>query len=236
MIQTVSAEEPARVLVEAQPGGMSCDVWLRGNIEQDAADNGPEGAPYEFWRADEAHLVVAGSITVEEAEARFDELWAQAEQEGMTDSERIVGVEQIVSALADTVTAAKGLREVVSMAFSVVPASDEQALANADYYPEWRTGQAYAVGQIAKHGASLYRCAQAHTSQADWEPGAAASLWSEVSYTDSGVEEWRQPTGAHDAYAKGAKVSHNGAVYVSLVDANVWEPGAAGSETLWEAE
>ena len=45
--------------------------------------------------------------------------------------------------------------------------------------------------------------------------------------------EWVQPTGAHDAYAKGAQVTHSGTKYVSMIDANVWEPGVLGSESLW---
>ena len=45
--------------------------------------------------------------------------------------------------------------------------------------------------------------------------------------------EWVRPTGAHDAYAKGAQVTHYGEKYVSQIDANVWEPGVFGSESLW---
>ena len=45
--------------------------------------------------------------------------------------------------------------------------------------------------------------------------------------------EWVQPTGAHDAYAKGSQVTHNGERYVSQINANVWEPGVFGSESLW---
>ena len=40
--------------------------------------------------------------------------------------------------------------------------------------------------------------------------------------------EWSQPLGAHDAYSKGAKVSHNGKHWISDLDANVWEPGQYG--------
>ena len=40
--------------------------------------------------------------------------------------------------------------------------------------------------------------------------------------------EWVQPTGAHDAYAQGAKVSHNGKKWTSDVGGNVWEPGVYG--------
>ena len=40
--------------------------------------------------------------------------------------------------------------------------------------------------------------------------------------------EWVQPTGAHDAYNIGDKVTHNGKTWVSDVDNNVWEPGVYG--------
>lgn len=40
--------------------------------------------------------------------------------------------------------------------------------------------------------------------------------------------EWFQPTGAHDAYAQGAKVSHNGKKWTSDIPNNVYEPGVYG--------
>lgn len=64
-----------------------------------------------------------------------------------------------------------------------------------------------------------------------WEPGVSG--WREVT-TDGSVAEWVQPTGTHDSYSLGAEVMHAGKNWVSLVDGNVWEPGAAGTETLWE--
>lgn len=42
------------------------------------------------------------------------------------------------------------------------------------------------------------------------------------------VPAWVQPTGAHDAYALGAQVTHNGQVRQSTVNANVWQPGVYG--------
>lgn len=43
------------------------------------------------------------------------------------------------------------------------------------------------------------------------------------------ADEWPefvQPTGAHDAYAKGTKVTYKGQHYISLIDANVYSPEA----------
>lgn len=47
----------------------------------------------------------------------------------------------------------------------------------------------------------------------------------------SGVEpgqEWRQPTGAHDAYPEGWEVTFDGKTWVSTTPANVWQPGVSG--------
>ena len=34
--------------------------------------------------------------------------------------------------------------------------------------------------------------------------------------------------------AAGDKVTHNGMIYESLVDNNVWEPGVTGTELMWQ--
>lgn len=110
--------------------------------------------------------------------------------------------------------------------------TDEQAELIPEFIKAWAEGVAYAIGNRVRYGALLYRCIQAHSSQAGWEPDVAASLW--VRTTPEGViPEWVQPTGGHDAYNSGDKVTHNGRTWESLVDANVWEPGAAGTEALW---
>ena len=36
--------------------------------------------------------------------------------------------------------------------------------------------------------------------------------------------EWKRPTGAHDAYHKGDKVTYNGKKYISLIDSNTYSP------------
>ena len=46
--------------------------------------------------------------------------------------------------------------------------------------------------------------------------------------------EWVQPTGGHDAYALGAIITYNGQLWISIVDANVWEPGVYGWEIYTE--
>ena len=77
---------------------------------------------------------------------------------------------------------------------------------------------AYLAGDIVEHDG------------ATWESTLNGNVWK------PGVSGWRrkrkdgkpaafvQPTGAHDAYRLGEKVTVDGTVYVSVIDFNVWSP------------
>ena len=120
---------------------------------------------------------------------------------------------------------AKAFRAKVERAAAAVQ-DDAESLELIELFPAYRVGVAYAVGDRIRYGEKLYRVVQAHTSQADWVPDGTPALYTVVS-----VEEWPdwvQPTGAHDAYAAGAKVTYNGKHWVSDIDNNTWAPGAYG--------
>jgi len=104
--------------------------------------------------------------------------------------------------------------------------TDEQAEQVPDAFREWKPDTDYKLGDRRRYESLLYKCVQAHTSQVGWEPPNAPSLWSRIGEGD--IPEWVQPTGAHDAYAKGDKVRHVGKVWRSEIDANVYEPGVYG--------
>lgn len=107
-----------------------------------------------------------------------------------------------------------------------------------DVFATWQPGVAYAVGSLRTYGQGdaikLYKCVQAHTSQADWTPDVSASLWAVAGDPAEEWPAWSQPIGAHDAYATGDKVSHNGKHYISTTDGNVWEPGVYGWDEVNE--
>ena len=104
--------------------------------------------------------------------------------------------------------------------------TDEAALESIDLFPKWKPDIDVAVDERYQHGGKLYRVIQPHRTQADWTPDVVPALFVEVSLEE--WAEWKQPTGAHDAYAKDAKVSHNGKHWTSSIDNNVWEPGVYG--------
>ena len=118
--------------------------------------------------------------------------------------------------------AAQRVREAMDTAGAWL--DDAAALDAMAIYPAWGADTAYAVGQRVRYGDKLYKCAQAHTSQDDWMPSATPALWVRVSIEE--WPEWVQPTGAHDAYAKGDKVTYKGKRYISLIDGNTYSPDA----------
>ena len=107
-------------------------------------------------------------------------------------------------------------------------ATDEQALAVPALYPAWRSGVDYAVGIRVLYNGTLYKVLTAHTSQDDWTPDVAPSLFAKVLIPDETiVPEWQQPDSTNP-YGAGDKVTHNGKTWVSDIDNNVWEPGVYG--------
>ena len=99
-------------------------------------------------------------------------------------------------------------------------------------YNPWQSGVAYEVGDKVIYLGNLYECIQAHTSQDDWTPAVVPALWKREGTPGVEFPDWVQPTGAHDAYAKDDKVSHNDKHWISTIDANIWEPGVYGWEEV----
>lgn len=96
-------------------------------------------------------------------------------------------------------------------------------------FPEWiPKDYPYFAGERVSYNELYYRCIQNHTSQEDWAPGIAVSLWAEISDPAEEWPEWKQPAGSHDTYSKGDKVSHNEKHWISEIDNNAYEPGVYG--------
>lgn len=111
-------------------------------------------------------------------------------------------------------------------------ATDEQALKASALYPKWKVCADYQKGERVLHDNILYKVLADHTSQADWAPDAAPSLFAKVLIPDKNViPEWEQPESTNP-YGKGDKVTHNGKIWRSTIDGNVWEPGVYGWEEI----
>lgn len=59
-----------------------------------------------------------------------------------------------------------------------------------------------------------------------WAPGVSG--WHRLADPGEAYPQWVAPTGAHDSYGEGDRVTHNGESWESMVSDNVWEPGEFG--------
>lgn len=140
--------------------------------------------------------------------------------------------------MAEMVAAVKRM-----LSSSVEDLTDEQALEVASLYPTWHSmlneedpqqlpGKHVDVGQRLWDDGELWKVITPHDVLEGWRPKDSPSLF--VKVTIEPWPAWIQPAGSTDAYPKEAHVSHIDKHWESLIDGNVWEPGAVGSENLWK--
>ena len=122
---------------------------------------------------------------------------------------------------------AKTLRNLIEQL--AITLDDATALTGVELFPVWEL-VSYSIGDRVQYNGTLYKCIQAHTAQSDWAPDVTPALWVVVSIDE--YPEWVQPTGAHDAYNTGDKVSYNGKRYVCTIDANTYAPDVYGWESV----
>lgn len=119
-----------------------------------------------------------------------------------------------------------------SMDAAVQSVAEEDVGAIVPMMKPWKPDVDYVLDERLQYGGKPYKVITAHTSQSDWTPDAAPSLFAEILIPDpSVIPEWVQPSSTNP-YMKDDKVRHNDKVWISLVDNNVWEPSEA-VPTLW---
>lgn len=187
-------------------------------------------------RMDAEHNAMEAVLCVDPMEVgAAEKLGQQIEQQGRELGAAIEAQSTALGKRIDGQAALLGAARVAARRTVAADADNMTADELSDCVPLFDTWDgssvAYAVGDIVAYSGALYRCAQAHTSQAGWTPDTTRALWTPMGISaddPEAVPEWVQPTGAHDAYPKGAHVMHGGIEWVSDLDANVWEPGVSG--------
>lgn len=134
--------------------------------------------------------------------------------------------------MSDIITRAYQLRETIESLAATL--DDETALDNVELFPIWEADDSYKTGDRVRFAGVLFACLQDHNAQPKWNPADAVSLWARVLIPDPDViPEWIQPESTNP-YKTGDKVRHNGKVWVSTIDNNVWEPGVYGWDVASE--
>lgn len=65
--------------------------------------------------------------------------------------------------------------------------ADVDAAKNPMLFLPWETGTKYAVGDRRRYDSKVYKCLQAHTSQADWAPPVVPAQWVVINTSSSGT-------------------------------------------------
>ncbi len=84
-------------------------------------------------------------------------------------------------------TEAEVSRMLIAEQINTLTVDDNTALRMREFYPEWVDGKAYTVGYKLTYGGKLYRVITAHTSQADWTPDVAVTLFEVINETHAGT-------------------------------------------------
>jgi outer membrane protein assembly factor BamB len=113
--------------------------------------------------------------------------------------------------------------------------ADEDVESVKVLFPQWKVGVQYEVGMRVRFAENVYKVLQAHTSQEDWAPNVAVSLFAALLIDEETgeIKEWEQPDSTNP-YMIDDKVIYDGKTYVSIVDNNVWAPDTYGWEEVIE--
>ena len=129
--------------------------------------------------------------------------------------------------MSEIIERARALRKVIEQMAENL--TEEEAVNNVELFPEWQPdGHEYDANKLVRYNGVLYKTIPAHTSQPDWTPDVAVSLYTRVLAGQDGTEigVWEQPDSTN-GYMTGDRVHYpdaDGPVYESLLDNNVWVP------------
>lgn len=106
------------------------------------------------------------------------------------------------------------LRPMIEAAATSLPDSD--AATAVELFPKWVYPVSYIEGNRVSDGGKLYKCRQAHTSQADWTPDKTPSLWAVIDAEHAGTQDDLIPAsrGMEYEYGKYYLDSEDGKTYL----------------------
>lgn len=104
-------------------------------------------------------------------------------------------------------------RMLITEQINTLAVDDQTALRMAEFYPVWAVGVTYAVGYRLQHNGKLYRVRTAHTSQADWSPDVAVTLFVRIDEEHDGSKYDPIPYDGNMALVSGLYYTQDGVLY-----------------------
>lgn len=115
-------------------------------------------------------------------------------------------------------TESEALSLLLKQQVNAMEVDDQTAYRMRAFYPSWAAGIAYTAGYKVQDNVRLWRCLQAHTSQAGWEPENVPALWEELCETHDGSRYDPIPYHGNMALENGKYYSQDGATYLCSRD------------------
>ena len=139
--------------------------------------------------------------------------------------------EQALNNLGVDAKEAVEVRDAIDIFLATVP--DEEVESVKVLFPQWKVGIYYKMNTRVRFKENVYKILQAHTSQEDWMPDVAVSLYAPLLINEETNEilKWAQPDSTNP-YMIGDKVIFEEKIYESLIDNNIWSP--ADYPTGWQ--
>lgn len=174
---TMTAAEVAALLPDNTPWS----IVLRETVDKLDNDGNPTGETEEVvneW--DNSAYSLSGAIT----DHRDGTVSIKMGKPTETESAKAT-----VTALAGapvTYARAVELRPIIEQA--AVSLSDGEAASVPELITAWAYPVAFAKGDRRSYGGKVYKCRQAHTSQADWTPDKTPALWAVIDAEHAGTQ------------------------------------------------
>lgn len=201
---TMSHDEAAALL----PSGTPWSIVQRDTVDKLDEEGQPTGeTEVVVTETDMSEYCLAGEIT------DYRDGSVSVKMGKRTETESAVGAMVALTGEVVTVERATELRPVIEQASASL--SDSDAAKAVELFPKWEYPVSYSVSDRAADGGKLYKCQQAHTSQADWPPHLTPALWVVVDVTHAGTQDDPIPAsrGMEYEYGKYYLDSEDGKTY-----------------------
>lgn len=179
--KTITLTMPAAEVAALLPDNTPWSIVQRETVDKLDNDGNPTGETEEVvneW--DNSEYSLSGAIT----DHRDGTVSIKMGKPTETESAKAT-----VTALAgEPVTYARAvkLRPIIEQA--AVSLSDGEAASVPELITAWAYPVDYAEGDRRSYGGKVYKCRQAHTSQADWTPDKTPTLWAVIDAEHAGTQ------------------------------------------------
>ena len=139
---------------------------------------------------------------------------------------------------ADKILNARQIRRAIQIFLRDNVIDESEMMALADIYPSFETlaatkktyksGTIFSWGLTDEGSTQLWKTKVNTKFHESVKPDADPNTYEKIGTDDSGYPIWVQPLDKKNSYKKGDIVSHNGKVWSSDINHNMYEPGVEG--------